>query len=206
MKFYDIAEMVHKFEWLSQCASSTKWLVGNSQMAKFSGGQGDYQIMYKRGGKIEEIVAEAEWIITSKKATHVIIDGIQNSVREIRQGNLNLEKDVLSRLKVLNKRAKVVLAEVLYCPEHLEYLDTLHLINRQVRRINKEASGMESPQPWRALSSIHRNKNRKKADTITIFPGSFARDGYHINVVKIMDYEAELAAFMAAMVTSDTQS
>ena len=201
--------MVHKFEWLcNNAASSTKWLVGNSQMANFSGGQGDYQIMYKRGGRIEEIVAEAEWIITSKKATHVIIDGIQNSVREIRQGTLNLEKDVLSRLKALNKRAKVVLAEVLYCPEHLEYLDTLHLINRQVRRINKEASGLESPQPWRALSSIHRNKNRKKADTITIFPGSFARDGYHINVVKVLDYEAELAAFMAAMVSSneDTQS
>ena len=200
--------MVHKFEWLSQHSSSTKWLVGNSQMAKFSGGQGDYQIMYKRGGRIEEIVAEAEWIITSKKATHVIIDGIQNSVWEIRQGTLNLEKDVLPRLKALNKRAQVVIAEVLYCPEHLEYLDTLHLINRQVRRINKEASGLESPQPWRALSSIHRNKNRKKADTITIFPGSFARDGYHINVVKIMDYEAELAAFMAAMVSSneDTQS
>ena len=199
--------MVHKFEWLcNNAASSTKWLVGNSQMAKFSGALGHYQIMYKRGGKIEEIVAEAEWIITSKKATHVIIDGIQNSVREIRQGSLNLEKDVLSRLKVLNKRAKVVLAEVLYCPEHMEFLDTLHLINRQVRRINKEASGLESPQPWRALSSIHRNKNRKKADTVTIFPGSFARDGYHINVVKILDYEAELAAFMAAMVTSDTQS
>ena len=199
--------MVHKFEWLcNNAASSTKWLVGNSQMANFSGGQGDYQIMYKRGGRIAEIVAEAEWIITSKKATHVIIDGIQNSVREIRQGTLNLEKDVLPRLKALNKRAQVVIAEVLYCPEHLEYLDTLHLINRQVRRINKEASGLESPQPWRALSSIHRNKNRKKADTITIFPGSFARDGYHINVVKIMDYEAELAAFMAAMVTSDTQS
>ena len=199
--------MVHKFEWLcNNAASSTKWLVGNSQMAKFSGALGHYQIMYKRGGKIEEIVAEAEWIITSKKATHVIIDGIQNSVREIRQGSLKLEKDVLSRLKVLNKKAKVVLAEVLYCPEHLEYLDTLHMINRQVRRINKEASGMESPQPWRALSSIHRNKNRKKADTVTIFPGSFARDGYHINVVKILDYKAELAAFMAAMVTSDTQS
>ena len=144
-------------------------------MANFIGGQ-DYQIMYKHGGRIEEIVAEAEWIITSKKATHVIVDGIQNSVREIRNGSLKLEKDVLSRLKVLNKQAKVVLAEVLYCPEHLEYLDTLRMINRQVKRMNKEASGMESPQPWRALSSIHRNKNRKKADTITIFPGSFARD------------------------------
>ena len=99
----------------------------------------------------------------------------------------------------------MVLAEVLYCPEHMEFLDTLHMINRQVRRINREASGMESPQPWRALSSIHRNKNRKKADTVTIYPGSFARDGYHINMVKILDYEAELAAFMAAMETSDTQ-
>ena len=198
--------MVHHFEWLcNNAATSTKWLVGNSQMAKFSGALGHYQIMYKRGGKIEEIMAETEWIITSKKATHVIVDGIQNSVREIRNGSLNLEKDVQSRLKVLNKRAKVVLAEVLYCPEHMEFLDTLHMINRQVRRINREASGMESPQPWRALSSIHRNKNRKKADTVTIYPGSFARDGYHINMVKILDYEAELAAFMAAMETSDTQ-
>ena len=75
--------MAHRFEWLSQNSSSTKWLVGNSQMAKFSGSQGDYQIMYKRGGRITEIVAEAEWIIIAKKATHVIIDGIQNSVREI---------------------------------------------------------------------------------------------------------------------------
>ena len=40
---------------------------------------------------------------------------------------------------------------------------------------------------------------------MTIFPDSFAKDGYHINVAKILDYEAELAAFMAAMVTSDTQ-
>ena len=198
--------MPHHFEWLcNNAATSTKWLVGNSQMAKFSGALGHYQIMYKRGGKIEEIMAETEWIITSKKATHVIVDGIQNSVREIRDGSLNLEKDVQSRLKVLNKRAKVVLAEVLYCPEHMEFLDTLHMINRQVRRINREASGMESPQPWRALSSIHRNKNRKKADTVTIYPGSFARDGYHINMVKILDYEAELAAFIPAKETSDTQ-
>ena len=192
------------FEWLcNNAASSTKWLVGNSQMTNFSGALGHYQIMYKHGGKIEEIVAEAEWIITAKKATHVIVDGIQNSVREIRDGSLNLEKDVQSRLKVLYKRAKVVLAEVLYCPEHMEFLDTLHMINRQIRRINREASGMESPQPWRALSSIHRNKNRKKADTVTIYPGSFTRDGYHINMVKILDYEAELVAFMAAM--DDTQ-
>ena len=198
--------MPHHFEWLcNDAATSTKWLVGNSQMAKFSGALGHYQIMYKRGGKINEIMGETEWIITSKKATHVIVDGIQNSVREIRNGSLNLEKEVFSRLKGLNKHAKVVLAEVLYCPQHLEYLSTLQMINRQVRRMNKEASGMDSPQPWRALNTIHRDKKRKQADTVTIFPGSFARDGYHINVVKILDYEAELAAFMAAMVTSDTQ-
>ena len=189
----------------SNAATSTKWIIGNSQMANFSGALGHYQIRYKRGGKLEEIMAETERLVTSKKATHVIVDGIQNSVREIRNGSLNLEKEVFSRLKGLNKHAKVVLAEVLYCPQHLEYLSTLQMINRQVRRMNKEASGMDSPQPWRALNTIHRDKKRKQADTVTIFPGSFARDGYHINVVKILDYEAELAAFMAAMVTSDTQ-
>ena len=198
--------MPHQFEWHSNSTTtSTHWLIGGSKMAKFSGTLGHYQIMYKRGAQIDEIMEKTEWLISSKKATHIIVDGVQNSVREIRNDYLKLERDVLPRLKVLNKQAKVVLAEVLYCPEHLEYLDTLHMINRQVRRMNKEASGMESPQPWRALNTIHRNKNRKQADTVTIFPGSFARDGYHINVVKILDYEAELAAFMAAMVTSDTQ-
>ena len=59
---------------------------------------------------------------------------------------------------------------------------------------------MNSPRPWRALNAIYRNRNRKQADTVTIFPESFAKDGYHINVAKILDYEAELAAFMAAMV------
>ena len=174
-------------------------------MAKFSGTLGHYQIMYKQGGQIEEIMEKTEWLITSKKATHVIVDGIQNSVRDIRNGSLKLEADLLSRLKVLNKQAKVVLSEVLYCPEHLEYLDTLHMINRQVRRMNREASGMESPRPWRALNAIYQNRNRKQADTVTTFPDSFAKDGYHINVAKIIDYEAELAAFMAAMVTGTKQ-
>ena len=197
--------MPHHFEWIcNNAAKSTKWLVGNSQMANFSGALGYYQIMYKRGGKIDEIMAEAEWIILTKKATHVIVDGIQNSVMDIRNGSLKLEKEVFSRLKVLNKQAKVVIAEVLYCPEHLEYFSTLQMINRQVRRMNKEASGMDSPQPWRALNTIHRDKKRKQADTVTIFPGSYARDGYHINVGKILDYEMELAAFMDAMV-NDTQ-
>ena len=101
-----------------------------------------------------EIMAEAEWLITTKKATHVLIDGIQNSVPDIVRGTLNLETEVKQRLKSLNKRALVVLTEVLYCPEHQQYEDTLHLINRQVRRMNREASGLASPQPWRALSSI----------------------------------------------------
>ena len=69
--------------------------------------------------------------------------------------------------------------------------------------MNREASGLESPQPWRALNSIHPNRNRKKADNTPIFPGSYARDGYHINVAKVLDYEAELAAFMAAMVSGN---
>ena len=140
--------MPHPFEWIcNNAAKSTNWLVGNSQMANFSGAFGYYQIMYKRGGKIDELMAEAEWIILTKKATHVIVDGIQNSVMDIRNGTVNLEKEVFSRLKVLNKQAKVVIAEVLYCPEHLEYFPTLQMINRQVKRMNKEASGMDSPQP-----------------------------------------------------------
>ena len=49
-------------------------------MAGFSASQ-DYNIAYKRGGRILELVAEAEWLV-SVRATHVIIDGIQNSVRE----------------------------------------------------------------------------------------------------------------------------
>ena len=58
--------MSKNFEQVKQrpnAAASNRWIVGNSQMAKFSGALGHYQIMYKRGGKIEEIVAEAEWII-----------------------------------------------------------------------------------------------------------------------------------------------
>ena len=190
--------MAHKFEWMGN-VNSSKWMIGNSQMARFQC-QGDYQIMYKRGGKLTEIVAEVEWIIISKKATHVIIDGIQNSVRNIHQGILNLETDILPRLKALNKRAQVVLSEVLYCPEHLQYEDTLHLINRQVRRMNREASGLTSPQPWRALNTIKKGRNRREKKQVAIFPTSYARDNYHINQISILNYEAELAAFMAAMI------
>ena len=197
--------MPHHFEWIcNNAAKSTNWLVGNSQMAHFSGAFGYYQIMYKRGGKIDELMTEAEWIIRTKKATHVIVDGIQNSVKDIRDGTFNLEKEVSSRLKILNKQAKVVLAEVLYCPEHLEYYPTLQMINRQVKRMNKEASGMDSPQPWKVLSAIYRDSKRKRADSVEIFHGSYARDGYHINRGRIFDYEMELAKYMGAMMC-DTQ-
>ena len=175
-------------------------------MARFSGTLGHFKILYKRGGQIEEIMEKTEWLITSKQATHVIVDGIQNSVRDIWKGNLKLERDVLPKLKALNTQAKVILSEVLYCPQHLHLgcLNTLHMINRQIRRMNKEASGMKSPQPWRVLHTITRHKGRKRSDIVKILPGSFARDGYHINVEKMIDYEAELVAFMDAMV-NDTQ-
>ena len=180
-------------------ANSSKWMISNSQMARFQC-QGDYQLLYKRGGKLPEILAEAEWVIISKKASHVIVDGIQNSVRDIRQGTLNLETEVLPRLKALKKRAQVVLSEVLYCPEHLQYEDTLHLINRQVRRMNREASGLTSPQPWRALNTIKKGRNRREKKQVAIFPTSYARDNYHINQISILNYIAELATFMAAMI------
>ena len=40
---------------------------------------------------------------------------------------------------------------------------------------------------------------------MTQFPDAFTKDGYHINVAKIIDYEVELAACMAAMVTGTKQ-
>ena len=64
---------------------------------------------------------------------------------------------------------------------------------------------METPRPWKALNAIYRDRNRKQADTVYTFPNAFTQDGYHINVDKIIDYEAELAAFMAAMVTGTKQ-
>ena len=75
-------------------------------MAKFSGTLGNYKILYKRGGRISEILEKTEWLITSKQATHVILDGVQNDVRDIRHGILELERDVLPRLKALNTQAK----------------------------------------------------------------------------------------------------
>ena len=79
------------------------------------------------------------------------------------------------------------------------------MIDRQVRRMNKEASGMDSPQPWKVLSAIYRDSKRRRADTVEIFHGSYARDRYHINVERIFDYEMELATFMGAMVSNTQQ-
>ena len=118
------------------------------------------------------------------------------------RGHLSLETDVLERLKVMNKRAVVVLAEVLYCPKHHQFNDTLHLVNRQVRRINREASGQASPQPWKVLVSIKRDMSRKQKEKVIVLPDSYSRDGYHISHSKVLEYEAELAAFMKDMVAS----
>merc|ERR1712033_135984 len=154
------------------------------------------------GGKLMEIIEEAEWLISNKKVTHVVIDGIQNSVPEIIRGNLKLEEQVLRRLKVLNKSAVVVLAEVLYCPEHHRLNDALNLVNRQGRRLNREASGQASPQPWKVLVSIKSDKGRKQKDKVIVLPDSYSRDGYHISHSKAREYEAELATYMKDLVAT----
>merc|ERR1711867_412415 len=100
-------------------------------------------------GKIEEIMAETERLVTSDLASHIILDGFQNSVRDIRSGLISLELDIRPRLKFLNKKAKVVLSEVLYCPEHQEYVNTLHMINRQIRKMNRIVSRIKTPRPWK---------------------------------------------------------
>ena len=189
--------MIKKWEYLSRNPDTTHWLVGNSQMAGFQGSH-NYNITYKRGGRILELISEAEWLV-SVRATHIIIDGIQNSVREIVERKVNLEEEVLERMREMNKKAVVVLAEALYCPEHARYEARLLQINRQIRRINKEASGLDSPRPWTVLAEQKRNLNRKKRDILTIFPGSFARDNYHISDKKKVEYEEKLAGFMEKM-------
>ena len=196
---------VRRWEWITCNPASSKWLVGNSQMAKFDGSE-DYQITFKRGGKIMELITQAEWLVTTKEATHVVIDGIQNSIPDIIRGRLDLETDALERLKFLNRRALVVLAEVLYSPQHHQFNDKLHRVNRQVRRVNREASGLASPQPWRVLGAIQRAKNEQQKDKVIVFPNSFSRDGYHISSSKVLEYEAELAAFMKDIVASTPAS
>ena len=130
-----------RWEYISANPTSTNWLVGNSQMARFTGAE-DYQIAYKRGGKVMEIFREAERLIEEQEATHIVIDGIQNSIHDIIRGRLDMEMDLLATLKSLNTRAVVVLAEVLFCPEHRRYNVKLLSINRQVRRMNRAASGL----------------------------------------------------------------
>ena len=191
-------KIAHKWEYISRNPDTTNWLVGNSQMAHFKGSR-DYNITYKRGGKILELISEAEWLV-SVRATHIVIDGIQNSVREIIGGQVSLEEEVLTRLKEMNKKAVVVLAEALYCPEHTRHEARLHQINRQINRMNKEASGLDSPRPWTVLAKKKRNLNRKKKDVLSIFPDSFARDGYHISSKKIVEYEENLTKFMEGMI------
>ena len=64
--------MSKNFEQIKQrpnAAASTRWIVGNSQMAKFSGALGHFQIRYKHGGKIDEIMAETERLVFWNKAT-----------------------------------------------------------------------------------------------------------------------------------------
>ena len=88
------------WEYISPNPMTSNWMVGNSQMAKFNGAQ-DYQILYKRGGRIEEIISQAEWLITTKGAKHVVIDGIQNSVTAITRGRLNkIEKKNFQKPKI----------------------------------------------------------------------------------------------------------
>ena len=193
------------WEYISTNPTSSNWMVGNSQMAKFTGAH-DYQIAYKRGGKLMELIAEAKRLIEKREATHIVVDGIQNSIPDIVRGRLDMEMDVLTSLKYLNTRAVVVLAEVLYCPEHRHYNVKLQSINRQVKRINRAASGLASPKPWRTLGEVKRAKNRRQKDAVLVFPDSYARDGYHISGTKIAEYEADLSAYLRDMVNSDSVS
>ena len=194
---YNRSRPIKKWEYLSRHHLSKRWLVGNSQMAKFSGHK-DYQITYKRGARLEEIVREAEWL-TTVGATHIVIDGVQNSVKEIIQGRLQLERTIQPRLKTMNQTASVVLAECLYCPEHVDIIPRLQWINRSIRRINKEASGSETPRPWTVLGENKRSTVRSRKDSFTFFPDAFGRDGYHINVAKIEEYEQNIANYLRNM-------
>ena len=159
----------------------------------------DYSITFKRGGRIMEIMDEAEWLV-KVGATHVLIDGVQNSVREILAGKVNLEGEALEKLKEMNKKATALLTEVLYCPEHAGYQAGLHRINRQIRKINKIASGLVTPKPWIVLAQKKRNMNRKKKDIMKILPDAFKRDGYHISDKKLPVYEEYLSKSMNNMI------
>ena len=70
------------WKYISTNPTSSNWMVRNSQMAKFTGAN-DYQIAYKRGGKVMELIAEAKQLIEKRGATHIVVDGIQNSIPDI---------------------------------------------------------------------------------------------------------------------------
>ena len=166
---------------------------------KIEGKFRDYSIAFKRGGRILEIMEEAEWLVNKGGATHVLVDGVQNSVKEILAGRVNLEEEVLDKLKEMNKKATALLTEVLYCPEHTGYQAGLHRINRQIRKINKIASGLVTPKPWIVLAIKKRNMNRKKKDIMKILPDAFKRDGYHISDKMLPVYEEYLSKSMNNM-------
>ena len=46
---------------------------------------------------------------------------------------------------------------------------------------------------------IKKGKNRKEKKKVEVFPGAYALDNYHIHDRGITSYEAELAAYLAAM-------
>merc|ERR1712112_20308 len=94
------------WSYISRNPDTNNWIVGNSQMANFKieGDFRDYSIAFKRGGRILEIMEEAEWLVKAG-ATHVLIDGVQNSVKEILAGRVNLEEEALDKLKEINKKA-----------------------------------------------------------------------------------------------------
>ena len=188
---------LHKWEYLSRDPQSRRWMVGNSQMKGF-GGDRDYQITFKRGGKILEILDEANWL-TTVGATHIVIDGLQNSVKELITGRVKFGRDILPKMTEMNKKCKVVLAETIYCPEHREIFGRIHWINREVRKVNREASGLVGPQPWKALSQLKRPASRKMKAHVKIIDGSFAKDGYHISSNKIAEFEEVLAEFLTEM-------
>merc|ERR1711873_311954 len=89
-----------------------------------------------------------------------------------------------------------------YCPEHHKFNDALKLVNRQVRQLNREASGQASPQPWKVLTSIKRDKGRKRKAKVIALPNAYSRDGYHISHFKAPEYEAELATYLKDLVTT----
>merc|ERR1712082_234474 len=90
---------------------------------------------------------------------------------------------------------------------HHKFNDALNLVNRQVRRLNREASEQASPEWWKVLVSIKRDKGRKRKAKVIALPNTYSRDGYHISHSKAREYEAELATYLKDLVmTTPTPS